>query len=388
MKNLSVILAIAKNDLLLWKKTPFAIYSAVIPPMGMMIVLVTLSLAVLQQPIALVVEGHGKHSLRMQKIIQSDTDAYLNHDFSEKISPVNKSLAQEMLNSQRVAAIITIPKDFDKQVEIGNAKIMLTLNNIDIDFADDIRRSVNRSVAHFDAPILSPNDAEEEGVEFDPEKPNSYLISIDEKDLRETNVEWLHYQVIPTLILLVLSVGLVGTSLLCGQDIERKTSRHLLLSPQNTTIIILGRILGGVIVSLIALSCALFTGLIFGFIDPPPGHWPALMIIFIATAFCASGLGAFIGTLFKDIKVIVMASSVVATYMYFLGGGFTTIAFLPEWLQNISQFIPFRYAIDGIRQALFYTTLDGVLKDIIILSITGIFSVILGTFSLKRAWSN
>ena len=45
--------------------------------------------------------------------------------------------------------------------------------------------------------------------------------------------------------------------------------------------------------------------------------------------------------------------------LFFLGGGFTTIAFLPQWLHNISVFNPIRYSIDGMRQALFYPTLSG-----------------------------
>ena len=83
-----------------------------------------------------------------------------------------------------------------------------------------------------------------------------------------------------------------------------------------------------------------------------------------------------------------MASSVVAIYMFFLGGGFTTIAFLPEWIQTLSKFIPMRYAIDAMRQALFYPTLDGVSKDLLVLSITALFAIILGSYTVRRSWNN
>jgi ABC-2 type transport system permease protein len=380
--------AIAKLDLLLWRRMPFAIASALIPPIGMTLILVTLSLAVLQQPVALVVLGHGPHAQKMQKIIQSDTDAYVNYDFSANLKTIDAKTAKQYLDSQQVAGIITIPEDFDKKAEEGNAKVKLLLNNVDIDFSDDIRRSIDRSVAHFDAPILSPNDAEEAGVEFDPEKPNPYLITIDEKDLRETNVDWLSYQIIPALVLLVLNVGLIGTALLCAQDRERKTARFLLLAPQEPWMLVTGRLLGGVIASLIALVPAVFLCIMMGIIAPPPDHWPALMAIFIATAVCASGLGAIVGTTLRGDRTIAMAASVVGTYMFFLGGGFTTIAFLPEWLQTLSSFIPMRYAIDGMRQALFYTTLDGIINDLTVLSLTAFFTVILGSLSVRRSWTN
>ncbi|MFX6048641.1 ABC transporter permease, partial [Acinetobacter baumannii] len=80
--------------------------------------------------------------------------------------------------------------------------------------------------------------------------------------------------------------------------------------------------------------------------------------MFAATAFFASGLGAIIGAVMSGARTIALASCVVATYLFFLGGGFTTIAFLPDWLRTLSTFAPTRYAIDGMRQALFYTSLD------------------------------
>jgi ABC-type transport system involved in multi-copper enzyme maturation permease subunit len=378
---------LAKLDLLLWRRMPLAIISALVPPIGMTIILVTLSLAVLQQPVALVVEGHGEHAKKMQKLIQSDTDAFINYDFSTGLKPADAQTAKQLLATQQIAGIITIPEDFDRKVEEGVAKVKLTLNNVDIDFADDIRRSVDRSVAHFDAPILSPNDAEEAGVEFDPEKPNPYLITIDEQDLRQTNVEWLHYQVIPALVLLVLSVGLMGTALLCAQDIERKTARYLAIAPQYSWMLVGGRLLGGVIASFFALVPALFLCIMMGIIAPPAGHWPALIAIFVATAICASGLGAIVGTSLRGSKTIAMASSVVATYMFFLGGGFTTIAFLPGWLQTLSSFIPMRYAIDGMRQALFYSTLDGVVMDLAVLCLTAVVAVAVGSYTVRRSWT-
>jgi ABC-2 type transport system permease protein len=179
----------------------------------------------------------------------------------------------------------------------------------------------------------------------------------------------------------------MGTALLCAQDVERKTAKYLLLSPQPSWTLVSGRLLGGVIASLIALIPAIILCVLFGVISPPANHWLALSAIFIATACCASGFGAIIGTVFKGTRTIAMAASVVATYLYFLGGGFTCISFLPEWLQNLSSFIPTRYAIEGMRQALFYTTLDGVLYDLAILTGTAIVAIIIGSYAVRRSWN-
>lgn len=376
---------LAKHDLLLWSRMPIAIASALIPPAGMTVLLIILSFTVSRQPVALVVQSSGSNASIMKNIITSDKEAYL-------LSSVNAASAQKMLNDQEVAAIITIPKNFDKKVSENNASFYLTLNNIDYDFADDIRRMVDRSSAQFDASDLglageldlTQNASGNQNISA---APNPYRIAINEHNLHQTNVDFLNYQVIPAFILLIISVGLMGTALLCANDTERKTSRNLILAPVPSWTLVAGRLLGGFLMSVIIVFPILFISFLFGVIAPPLDHIPALIGLFLATALCAAGLGAALGSLLRGVKLVAIASSVIATYLFFLGGGFTTIAFLPNWLQDISMFVPTRYAIDGMRQTLFYPELTGVGKDITILIGTGIVVAIIGSLAVRKSWS-
>lgn len=378
------IWTVAKLDLLIWRRMPLAIATALIPPAGMALLLVVLSFSVTRQPVALVVDSNQPNARLMQQIIESDTEAYL-------LKNTDETTANKMLADQEVAAIITIPKDFDQKIGQDDATVNLQLNNIDIDFSDDIRRAVARSVAQFDAPQLGlDGEKNESSIGNQPlgASVNPYLISVNEHDLRQTNVSFLNYQIIPAFILLIISVGLMGTALLCAQDIERKTSRNLVLSPVPSWVLVAGRLFGGVLISTIIVFPTLFISFLIGVIAPPVDHIPTLIALFLATALCASGLGAAIGSLLRGARLVAMTSSVIATYLFFLGGGFTTIAFLPNWLQDISDFVPTRYAIDGMRQALFYPDLNGVGTDIIVLVGTAIFAVILGSFAIRRSWQN
>jgi ABC-type multidrug transport system permease subunit len=374
--------SLAWLDLLLWRRMPIAIASALIPPIGMAVMLVVLSLTVTQEPVALVKQSQGAYSKRMAEIIEADTDAYY-------LSETTMEEAQRQLTDQEIAAIIVIPPDFDQKATNHAAQLRLILNNVDIDFADDIRRSVERSVGQFDAPVLALEDEEEGGApaKAEQEAPNPYHIGIDEHDLRETNVDFLSYQVLPVFVLLVLNTGLLGTALLCAQDVERGTGRHLALAPVPAWMLVAGRLLGGLIASLAALIPAVGLCLLAGFIAPPADHWGALAALFVATAICAAGIGAIVGTLLRGTRNIVMASSVLATYLFFLGGGFTTIAFLPQWLRNISAFNPIRYSIDGMRQALFYPDLTGFSADMTVLIGTALVAILVGSFVVRRSWS-
>jgi ABC-2 type transport system permease protein len=372
--------AVACLDMRLWRRSPWAIVSALIPPLAMAVLLAMLTLSVGKQPVALVVEDHGPMAALMAHIIEADTEAYA-------LSVTDAATATGLLHDQEVAAVIVIPPRFDDAVAAQHATLDLTLNNVDVDFADDIRRTVARSVAEFDAPQLGFS-----GEIGGPSKgiliPNPYRLAVAETSLRTTNVDFLRYQVLPALVLLVLSVGLMGTALLGARDVERRTARHLLLAPLPPLGLVAGRFLGGLMTSLAVLLPVLAVAVATGVVSPPAGHWPALLALFACTALCASGLGAALGAWFRHSRTVAMMSSVVATYLFFLGGGFTTIAFLPVWLREISDFVPLRYAIDGMRQALFYPDLHGVATDLVVLSATAAVAVAVGAVMVRRSWSH
>jgi ABC-2 type transport system permease protein len=371
--NFSSVFTIALHDLSRWRKMPLTAACALIPPIAMMLILATLSLAVTQQPVALVVEGNGAASMHMVQIINSDTDAYY-------LTITNASTANMLLENEQVAAIITIPSNFDAEVANGTGKVLLTLNNVDFDFSDDIRRSVDRSVVEFNAPSLISNTSANTSA------PNAYHVSIDEQYLRQTNVDWFHYQLVPTFVLLILNIGLVGTAVLCSLDEESKTSRMLALSPQRSWVLVSGRILGGVLACFAIVIPAILLSVAIGFISVPIEQLPALFGIFLGTALCASGLGAIIGTSIKGPRYVAFLSTITATYLFLLGGGFTAIEFVPQWLRSLSAFIPTSYSIDGLRQALFYPNPTGVPFDLLVLAGFAIICLGIGAFLMRRSW--
>lgn len=370
--------SLACLDLLLWRRMPLAIVSALIPPLGMAIMLVVLSFTVTQQPVALVNQSQGPYAKQMAELIEADTDAYF-------LSETNMEEAQRLLRDQEIAAIVVIPPDFNQKARTHTAQVQLILNNVDIDFADDIRRSIDRSVAMFDAPQLALED--EPGSSDEP-GPNPYLVTVNEHDLRQTDVDFLRYQVLPVLVLLVLSTGLMGTALLCARDRQQGITRYLALVPGSAWGLVAGRLLGGLLAALIVLVPSLALCLLTGVIAPPLAHWPALLALFVATALAAAGLGAIIGTVLRGTGIIALASSVLAIYLFFLGGGFTTIAFLPQWLRTLSALNPMRYAIDGMRQALFYPDLIGVSTDLMALAGTALAALLIGSVMVRRSWSS
>jgi ABC-2 type transport system permease protein len=350
---------IARIDLAVWRRSPAAILAAVVPALGMYLLVKVLTLSVTVQPVALVVQDRGPEAQILAGYIEEDTESY-------QLFVRDLAGAQRLLDKQRVAAVIVIPKGFDLAVARGRAVVDLTLNNTDIDFSDDVRRSLDRSVAQFDAPQLGSSvegKAGHGGLVI----PNPYRVDLAENDLRKTDVSFETYQVLPVILLLVLTAGVLGGALLGSRDHERGTIVFLRQAPLGRWAFVGGRLLGSMLAtaSIVVPVVAYLTWR--HVVRPPAGHWPPFLAVLLATAILATAIGVLLGAAVRRSTTVALAGVTVSSYLFFLGGGFTTIAFLPAWLRALSRAIPTRYGIDGMRQTLFYSDLPGVATDLLAL---------------------
>src|SRR5262249_48770188 len=187
--------------------------------------------------------------------------------------------------------------------------------------------------AFFDAPDVVTPVSE---TQLDMSDLNPYRVNVMTALTRANTVDYIHYAVIPCFVLLILSVGVMGTALLCARDIERGTARHLALAPVSPVVLVVGRLLGGVLVSLVVIVPILAVAAVTGLIAPPAGHWPALALVFLATALCAAGLGAILGATLRGARTVSIAAAVICTYLFFLRRAITTIQLLPAWLHRFT----------------------------------------------------
>jgi ABC-2 type transport system permease protein len=367
--------AVFRLDLARWRRAHTMLAAALIPALAMGLFIWVLTLSVGRQPVALVVEDHGPQGTIMANILTSDTDAY-------NLIEASLTGAERMLASQQVAAVIVIPSGFDADVAKGTATVDFTLNNVDIDFGDDIRRAVARSVAQFDAPYLGfGGERLQAGLQGT--VPNPYRVAIAELPLRKTNVGFLAYELAPVILLVVLSVGTLGIGWLTAVDIGSGALQLLRTTPASTLGIASGRVAAAL--SVIAVIAAPLVGYAAWAEHLSPARVAAVSGFVVLTAAAAVGLGLVIAIAFRKPRLVAMASTTLCSYLFFLGGGFTTIAFLPQWLQTLSGAVPTRYAIDGLRQVMFYGRPEHVAQDLTVLGSVAVVSVLVAAAGMRRA---
>ncbi|HEU0133083.1 MAG TPA: ABC transporter permease [Mycobacteriales bacterium] len=368
--------AVARADVARWRRSRALVAATLVPALGMALLVVALTYAVGRQPVALVNEGHGPVAEHIVELIRESDGFFLVERTAAE--------AERDLRAQRVAAVITVPADFDARVATHDARLDVRVNNVDLDFADDVRRSATEAVVEVDAPSLATlgeNDLPPGTVSG---LPNPYRVDVAEVDLRSPDVEFLDYQVVPVLALLALTGGTLVTALSIAGDREAGALRVVALAPTPRAALVAGRLLGGTLATAGLVTVATTGAALAGWLHPPPGRWPWLALLLLATTLGSVGLGVLVGLVTRRVTSTAMLGVNVATASFLLGGGFTTVAFLPSFVQTVARAVPTYYAVEGVREVLFYERMPTLGRNLGVLLATAAVSLVVGSVALAR----
>ena len=356
------IWVILRKDIRIWLRQPSIIGATLIPPIGFLLVGALGAAAVGRSPVALVTLDQGAKGQQMARIIH-DADVF-------RITDATPSQAQSMLTNIDVVAIITIPADFTRRVDAHvGAPIDVTVNNLNLDFTNDIRRSVPDAITQY---YQAQGNA------------SPVKVTVQETDLRHRDVQLFEYSVLPTILLLLSISGLINGGLSTAREWESRTVKELLLSPTSRAAIIAGKVLAGFAITMILGTLVLLLGDVLGWTQPQGIYWlNALLTIALVSLFSA-GLGVAIGAALQRIQAVIAISINVAIYLFFLAGGIGVLAFEPGWLQIIAAFVPLTYGRHALEQAIFYSSSDQFGLDMAVLAISALVTVGLGVLSMRR----
>jgi len=131
----SAILAIVRKDIGVWLRQPTAVAATVLPAIVLVGLLYIGAAAVGRNPVALVVQDSGQHAQELAAMLE-DSDAFV-------VTRATPEEATQALQSLRVAAVITIPPEFDTAYDAHQPDpVQIRINNLNLDFTNDLRRSL------------------------------------------------------------------------------------------------------------------------------------------------------------------------------------------------------------------------------------------------------
>lgn len=358
--------AILRKDLGVWSRQPASVAVTILPPLAFLLIEALGAAAVGRSPVALVTLDHDPKGIQMQQIFHQ-ADVF-------RITDASPQQAQTLLHNLDVAAVITIPADFTRRVDAHETSpVDVTVNNLNLDFTNDIRRSVPDAITQF---------YQAQG------RASPIKITLREHNLRTRDVELFEYNVLPTLLLLLTISGLITSSLAAAREWETKTIKELLLSPTTSAAIIVGKVLAGFAISFLLGLLVLGLGYALSWTRPDGVYWFSTLLIVALVSLFSSGLGVAFGALYQRIQPVIVTSLLAALYLFFLAGGIAVLAFEPVWLQNIAAFVPLTYGNHALQMAIFYSSSDQLGRDVAVLAGSALIAVGLGILAMRRGIAN
>jgi ABC-2 type transport system permease protein len=354
--------AIYKKDIAIWAHNRLLAVGSLVPALAILVVVAAEAAAVGLSPVALVTLDTGPQGRQMQQVFHQ-ADVF-------RLTDASPQQAQALLKNLQVVAVITIPADFTQRVEAHEpSPVDVTVNNLNLDFTNDIRRAVPDAITQFYAAQGSASPIK---------------VRMQEQDLRSRDVQYFQYLVLPVIVLLLVTNGLVTSGSFTAGEWETRRIKEMLLSPVARSAIIIGKVLAGFSTTLLTGVLVLALGAALGWTRPDGPYVVTSLLIMALVALFATGLGVALGAALQRIRPTLIVTGLVAVGLFFLAGGIGVLAFEPTWLQNIAAFSPLTYGVHAMEQAVFYSASDQLGRDVLILSLSGLVALLLGVLMMRR----
>jgi ABC-type multidrug transport system permease subunit len=374
-KSWLAILAIVRKDIGVWLRQPTAITATILPAIAFMIILYFGAQAVGRNPVALVVQDNGPHAQELVSILNS-SDAF-------KVSLVTSKQdeAEKALKHIQVAAVITIPSNFDIAFNTHKSDpVTIHINNLNLDFTNDLRRSLPAAITEFYSGTQGHNGNNNNNLN------NPIRIYVKETDLRQQDVDLLRFEIVPNMVLLLTSAGIVNAGLATAREWEDSTIKELLLAPISRSSLIAGKLMAGWLTTMLVAAVVLIIGAVTGYLRPDSLlYWLTTIIIIMLIALASVGIGVAIGSTARRFQRVTAVGIPLSIDLFFLSGGITVAAFLPAWLQTVAHFIPTFYGTHALQTSIFYSSTEDLAQDILVLVGTAFGTIALGIFSLRKS---
>lgn len=343
-RTLSVILSMAQKDIRSSLTERAFMITSIIIPINFLLLFLLFALTGGEAPTAVVLEDHGPYATQFVSAME--------HSHSFIIQQTTSSEAQNLMRQGRIVSIITIPANFDSSVGKGfEIQLPVVVNNLDVDFTNDIRRAVPLAITSFYANAF----------------PNQVVIRAHEIDTYSHDTGYIQYLVVSLMVISIMLGGLLQAGANAAREYENGTIKELILSPARLWAIQLGKILGALVLN--SLSVLVVIIVIVFLIGVWPVHWDELLGFTLLLMITFVALGTLIGTLVRRRQSVIPLSIGVTIPIFFLSGAFGPAIWGDQTIAFITQFQPVYYGIAIFQHAFhnFVTTQGGPLYDKIIL---------------------
>ncbi|MDR2099958.1 MAG: ABC transporter permease [Campylobacteraceae bacterium] len=239
--------------------------------------------------------------------------------------------AKSMIDNRKIIGFIVIPNGFSKNLGTEDSKIQLILDGRRSNTAQIVDGYIQQILMQFQSKDAVKNPLEINSRYFYNQNLNNF------------------WWIVPNLFCSVtMLLAVILSALSITREKELGTFEQILVSPLRPHEILLGKLIPGLIISILVSSLILSLAA-FYFEVPFRGSLLMLYMGVIIFLFTISGVGLFISSLCKTQQQAILGSFVFLLPSFLLSGFATPVENMPLWLQPISDFIPLKYYIALIK---------------------------------------
>ena len=238
----------------------------------------------------------------------------------------------EVLNQQKVLAVLIIPKYFSKATASGSGDVQLLLDGRRSNTAQIAEGYINGILTQF----------------FSRQIATELPLKIKSRFLYNPNLNNFWW-IVPNLFgSITMVVAMLLTALSIARERELGTFDQILVSPLRPFEILLGKLIPALLISLLESTLILLAA-IYLFGVPLTGSLGILYTGVIVFLFSISGVGLFISAISNTQQQAILGSFVFLLPSFLLSGFATPIENMPAWLQPFTDLIPLKYYIILIK---------------------------------------
>lgn len=331
-----VIYAMALKDIKSSLTERAFMLTSIIIPINFLLLFLLFALTGGQAPTAVVLEDNGPYAQQLLSAME--------HSHSFIIQQTTAFNAQKLMQLGQIVAIVTIPTNFDSALKNGSqVELPIAINNLDVDFTNDIRRAVPLAITSFYASAF----------------PHQVVVRAHEIDTYSQDTDYVQYLVVSLLVVSVMLGGLLQAGSNAAREYEKGTIKELMLAPANPWAIQTGKVLGALVLNSLPVVVAMIV--IVFLIGVWPMHWDELFeyVLLLMLTFVAAG--TLVGTLIRRRQAVIPLSIGLSIPIFFISGAFGPATWGDPITAIVAQLQPVYYGIAVFQHAFhnFTTTSTG-----------------------------
>lgn len=244
----------------------------------------------------------------------------------------DRDTADEKLIQTEIEAIITLPQDFGADQSSPSGRLVL-------EYLQSNEENAGTLVAVMDSILNGVNQTIE---------PYNPALTLDVQPIAKEGLDPFDYVASGLFGFSILSLAIFGMAQ--GFTADKKTGAiaRLQAAPVKAWHVVLSTGITYIVIALLSIAILIAVAVII-FDYNMVGNWLALAIWIIFSTIVLFGLGLIVGGWAKNENQAAPAANLISFPMMFLSGVFFPRFIMPDWLQDVSQYLALTPVNEGLR---------------------------------------